>query len=66
VYRLGLSSIIDLSSEFEGGMHSWFDDDWIPLKIKALSKIYLKVKEFTGEILEFITKLKMYIDYAIF
>ncbi|RHZ47141.1 hypothetical protein Glove_590g3 [Diversispora epigaea] len=55
---LGLSSIIDLSSEFKGGMHSWFNDDWIPLKTKALSKINVTVEEFSGEILEFITKVE--------
>ncbi|CAG8813150.1 26131_t:CDS:2, partial [Dentiscutata erythropus] len=55
---LGLSSIIDLSSEFKQGMHSWFNDDWIPLKVKALSKINLTVEEFSGEILELITKVE--------
>ena len=58
MYRLGLSSIIDLSSEFKGGMHSWFNDDWIPLKTKALSKINLTVEEFSGEILEFIIRIE--------
>ncbi|CAG8546339.1 9778_t:CDS:2 [Acaulospora morrowiae] len=55
---LGQSSIIDLSSEFKRGMHSWFNDDWIPLKTKALSKINLTAEEFSGELLEFITKVE--------
>ncbi|CAG8445034.1 10882_t:CDS:10 [Acaulospora morrowiae] len=58
IIGLGLSSIIDLSSEFKQGMRSWFKDDWIPLKNKALSKINLTVEEFSGEILEFITKVE--------
>ncbi|RIB19223.1 hypothetical protein C2G38_2036201 [Gigaspora rosea] len=51
-------SVRDLSSEFKQGMHSWFNDDWIPLKDKALSKINLTVEEFSGKILEFITKVE--------
>ncbi|CAG8854430.1 33395_t:CDS:2, partial [Gigaspora margarita] len=34
VIRLGLSSIIDLSSEFEDGMRSWFEKDWANIKKK--------------------------------
>ena len=41
----------NLSSEFRGGMHSLLDS-------KELSKINIKVKEFTGKILEFITKIE--------
>ncbi|CAG8780847.1 1907_t:CDS:10, partial [Dentiscutata erythropus] len=58
VIRLGLSSIIDLSSEFKGGMYTWFGDNWIPLKKKVLSIIDLKVERFTGEVLELITKVE--------
>ncbi|CAG8624038.1 15162_t:CDS:1, partial [Rhizophagus irregularis] len=31
-YDIGTSSIIDLSSEFKGGMYSWFEKDWDNLK----------------------------------
>ncbi|CAG8687294.1 2273_t:CDS:10 [Dentiscutata erythropus] len=62
VIRLGLSSIIDLSSEFKGGMHSWFGDNWIPLKNEVLSKINLKVERFTGEVSELITKVENLCD----
>ncbi|CAB4480446.1 unnamed protein product [Rhizophagus irregularis] len=31
-YDIGTSSIIDLSSEFKGGMYSWFEKDWGNLK----------------------------------
>ncbi|CAB5363570.1 unnamed protein product [Rhizophagus irregularis] len=33
-YDIGTSSIIDLSSEFKGGMYSWFEKDWDNLKKK--------------------------------
>ncbi|CAG8778944.1 32888_t:CDS:2, partial [Racocetra persica] len=46
------------SLEFKQDMYSWFNDDWIPLKTKALSKINLTVKAFSGEISEFITKVE--------
>ncbi|CAG8638268.1 4631_t:CDS:10 [Ambispora gerdemannii] len=58
VIRLGLSSIIDLSSEFKGGMHTWFGDNWLPLKKEVFSKIDLKVEKFTGEVSELITKVE--------
>ncbi|CAG8796880.1 17599_t:CDS:10, partial [Dentiscutata erythropus] len=58
IIRLGLSSIIDLSSEFKGGMQTWFGDNWIPLKKEVLSKIDLKVEKFTGEVSELITKIE--------
>ncbi|CAG8807617.1 26942_t:CDS:2, partial [Dentiscutata erythropus] len=43
VIRLGLSSIIDLSSEFDGGMHTWFGDEWEGLKAKASEKISFEI-----------------------
>ncbi|CAG8527663.1 458_t:CDS:10 [Acaulospora morrowiae] len=58
IIRLGLSSIVDLSSEFKGSMHSWFGDNWMPLKREVLSKIDLKVEKFTGEVSELITKVE--------
>ncbi|RIB03741.1 hypothetical protein C2G38_2122331 [Gigaspora rosea] len=62
VIRLGLSSIIDLSPEFKGGMHTWFGDNWIPLKKKVLSIIDLKVERFTGEVSELIIKVENLCD----
>ncbi|CAG8654147.1 4494_t:CDS:2, partial [Paraglomus brasilianum] len=41
VIRLGLSSIIDLSSEFEGGMYSWFEKDWANIKKKRSMKLLI-------------------------
>ncbi|CAJ0884380.1 14102_t:CDS:2, partial [Entrophospora sp. SA101] len=58
VIRLGLSSIIDLSSEFEGGMHTWFGQDWKDLKKKVSNHINLKIKKFEGEILSDIIKVE--------
>ncbi|CAG8633611.1 9722_t:CDS:2 [Ambispora leptoticha] len=46
VIRLGLSSIIDLSSEFPGGMHEWFGKDWPTLKAKALEHLNVTTKQF--------------------
>ncbi|CAG8588911.1 211_t:CDS:10, partial [Ambispora gerdemannii] len=57
------SKLMNLSSEFKGGMHSWFGDNWIPLKNEVLSKINLKVERFTGEVSELITKLCDSYDY---
>ncbi|CAJ0625696.1 5837_t:CDS:2 [Entrophospora sp. SA101] len=47
---LGLSSIVDLSSEFSGGMCSWFGEEWPDLKAKALSQINIKPKKFGSAI----------------
>ncbi|CAG8587558.1 9675_t:CDS:10, partial [Scutellospora calospora] len=58
VIRLGLSSIIDLSSEFDGGMHTWFGDEWEGLKTKASEKICFEVKKFEGNILSDIIKIE--------
>jgi len=56
--RLGLSSIVDLSSEFPGGMYSWFGDEWLDLKAKALAKINIKPKMFEGVIKSDIEKIE--------
>ncbi|CAG8825969.1 23966_t:CDS:2, partial [Racocetra persica] len=50
VIRLGLSSIIDLSSEFEDGMCSWFEKDWANIKKKVYEIIDMKPKAFEGEV----------------
>ena len=34
-HSLGLSSIVDLSSEFEGGMYTLFGQDWVDIKEKV-------------------------------
>ena len=56
--RLGLSSIIDLSSEFEGGMHAWFGQDWEDLKVRCSHKIKFEVRKFEGDILFDIIKVE--------
>ncbi|RUP08579.1 hypothetical protein BC936DRAFT_140123 [Jimgerdemannia flammicorona] len=43
---LGLSSIIDISSEFPGGMHEWFGKDWPTLKAKVLEHLNVTTKQF--------------------
>ncbi|KAF0342992.1 hypothetical protein F8M41_016053 [Gigaspora margarita] len=58
VIRLGLSSIIDLSSEVDEGMHTWFGDDWESLKAKVSEKICFEVKKFEGSILSDIIKIE--------
>ncbi|CAG8499604.1 13299_t:CDS:2 [Acaulospora colombiana] len=58
VIRLGLSSIIDLSSEFEEGMHTWFGQDWEDLKAKCSSKIKFEIKRFEGNTLADIIKIE--------
>ncbi|CAG8726649.1 16578_t:CDS:2, partial [Cetraspora pellucida] len=45
-----LSSIIDLSSEFEGGMCSWFEKDWANIKKKVYEIIDMKPKAFEEEV----------------
>ncbi|CAI2190796.1 18371_t:CDS:2, partial [Funneliformis geosporum] len=42
VIRLELSSIIDLSSEFEDRMYSWFEKDWTNIKKKVYEIIDMK------------------------
>ncbi|CAG8537452.1 10441_t:CDS:2 [Paraglomus occultum] len=50
VIRLGLSSIIDLSSEFEDGMYSWFEKDWANIKKKVYKIVDMKPKGFEKEV----------------
>ncbi|CAG8649193.1 8910_t:CDS:2, partial [Paraglomus occultum] len=38
VIRLGLSSIVDLSSEFENGMCTWFGQEWTDIKRKMCDR----------------------------
>ncbi|GBB97123.1 hypothetical protein RclHR1_02920008 [Rhizophagus clarus] len=50
VIRLGLSSIIDLSSEFHNGMHIWFGNEWNDIKEKVYSQVNMIPNSFEGEI----------------
>src|SRR6266498_1464760 len=43
ISRLGLSSIIDLSSEFDKGMCTWFGENWEDLKMKVSKSINFEV-----------------------
>ncbi|CAG8769858.1 30260_t:CDS:2, partial [Racocetra persica] len=56
--RLGLSSIVDLSSEFSGGMCSWFGEEWSELKAKALAQINIRLKKFEDAIESDINKIE--------
>jgi len=56
VIRLGLSSIIDLSSEFDKGMYTWFGGNWEDLKMKVSKNINFEVKKFEGDTLSDIVK----------
>ncbi|CAG8480152.1 4761_t:CDS:10 [Paraglomus brasilianum] len=48
--RLGLSSIVDLSSEFEGGMYKWFGQDWVDIKEKVYGMINMTPLCFEGDV----------------
>ncbi|CAG8679256.1 11675_t:CDS:2, partial [Funneliformis caledonium] len=50
VIKLGLSSIIDLSSEFKDGMYTWFEKDWAVIKRKVYKIVDMKPKGFEGEV----------------
>ncbi|CAG8625390.1 3081_t:CDS:10 [Cetraspora pellucida] len=50
VIRLGLSSIIDLSSEFENGMFTWFGQEWVDIKRKVYEIVNMEPPIFEGEI----------------
>ncbi|CAG8697655.1 10384_t:CDS:2, partial [Funneliformis mosseae] len=50
VIKLGLSSIIDLSSEFKDGMYTWFEKDWADIKRKVYKIVDMKPKGFEGEV----------------
>ncbi|KAF0524784.1 hypothetical protein F8M41_014947 [Gigaspora margarita] len=56
--RLGLSSIVDLSSEFSGGMCTWFGEEWSELKAKALALVNIKPKKFEDAIESDINKIE--------
>ncbi|RUS21643.1 hypothetical protein BC937DRAFT_91989 [Endogone sp. FLAS-F59071] len=57
VIKLGLSSIIDLSSEFLGGMHEWFGEHWPTLKAKALEHLDTTAKQFENPMKSDIQKI---------
>ncbi|CAG8644203.1 12205_t:CDS:10, partial [Ambispora leptoticha] len=50
VIRLGLSSIIDLSSEFKDGMYTWFGQEWIDIKRKVYGIVNMEPNIFEVEI----------------
>ncbi|CAG8534906.1 6675_t:CDS:2, partial [Scutellospora calospora] len=50
VIRLGLSSIVDLSSEFEDGMYTWFGQEWTDIKRKVYGIVNMEPKFFEDEI----------------
>ncbi|CAG8614951.1 1449_t:CDS:10 [Funneliformis caledonium] len=58
VSRLGLSSIVDLTSEFQNGMYTWFGEEWPILKQKARSRINMLPMKFEGRVLESIEKIE--------
>ncbi|CAI2187739.1 19611_t:CDS:10, partial [Funneliformis geosporum] len=58
VIRLGLSSIIDLTSEFSGGMYLWFGEEWPDLKRKALALVNIKQKKFEDVVKNDIDKVE--------
>ncbi|CAG8556278.1 6973_t:CDS:2, partial [Scutellospora calospora] len=43
---------------FDGGMHTWFGDEWEGLKAKASEKICFEVKKFEGNILSDTIKIE--------
>ena len=49
-YSLGFSSIVDLSSEYQEGMFSWFRDEWSSLKKKVYDTVNMIPNSFDGEI----------------
>jgi hypothetical protein len=58
VHRLGLSFIVDLSSEFAGGMFTWFGDDWWTLKEKALKRVDIKPQQFESTVKTDVMKIE--------
>ncbi|CAJ0757360.1 5929_t:CDS:2, partial [Entrophospora sp. SA101] len=65
IIRLGLSSIIDLSSEFAGGMHKWFGKEWIVLKEKVLSQVNITTKQFDKEIKNDINRIEKKLNFTL-
>ncbi|CAB4418077.1 unnamed protein product [Rhizophagus irregularis] len=57
IIRLGLSSIIDLSSEFDKGMCTWFGENWEDLKMKVSKNINFEVKKL-GDTLSDVIKME--------
>lgn len=57
-YRLGFSSIVDLSSEFQDGMSTWFGSEWAGLKQKAQNQINMIPMKFEGCVLDSIMKIE--------
>ncbi|CAI2187836.1 2985_t:CDS:10 [Funneliformis geosporum] len=62
VIRLGLSSIIDLSSEFDGGMYTWFEEEWIDIKRMVYGVVNMEPNAFEGEISNIINTIEEMCD----
>lgn len=58
ISRLGLSSIIDLSSEFDKGMCTWVGENWEDLKMKVSKNINFEVKKLEGDTLSDVIKME--------
>ncbi|GBC12744.2 hypothetical protein GLOIN_2v1765777 [Rhizophagus irregularis DAOM 181602=DAOM 197198] len=58
IIRLGLSSIIDLSSEFDKGMCTWVGENWEDLKMKVSKNINFEVKKLEGDTLSDVIKME--------
>jgi len=52
IYRLGLSGIVDLTSEFTNGMWTFFGEDWDTLKAKVYDQLNITPLKFEGIIHE--------------
>ncbi|CAG8468369.1 1471_t:CDS:10, partial [Paraglomus occultum] len=50
VIRLGLSSVLDLSSEFKDGMCQWFGDDWDDIKERVYKQVNMTPVSFQDEV----------------
>ncbi|CAG8652744.1 4127_t:CDS:2, partial [Paraglomus occultum] len=57
VLRLGLSFIVDLSSEFPNGMCTWFGEGWAFLKAKVYEHVNVEPKQFEGSTKELIDQI---------
>ncbi|RGB22725.1 hypothetical protein C1646_775638 [Rhizophagus diaphanus] len=65
IIRLGLSSIIDLSSEFDKGICTWFGENWEDLKMKVSKNINFEVKKLEGDTLSDVIKVEKFLSNLI-
>ncbi|KAG9304783.1 hypothetical protein G9A89_016813 [Geosiphon pyriformis] len=57
VIRLGLSCIVDLTSEFDNGMWTFFGEEWDDLKAKVYGQLNITPLKFEGIIHESVKKI---------